>query len=144
MHDQVQPENIKSKACLEFYLFLDNNSKAGHDLILHVCFSLWLVHYMVELLQDSVYVFQIQILEVTLSDAHQRALVSPSSSHSVLHVYMWVCKCVCIFRWLYERMCVHVHTHMWNSQVKLEYCFLESDMLVFWDRVFHWDTRLIN
>lgn len=47
----------------------------------------------------------------------QRALVPPSSSPSVIHIWMWVCKCMCIIRCIDVRECIYIYIHICGSQM---------------------------
>ena len=81
---------------------------------------------------DTCYLFQIQILPVSLSDAQPKSLDTTllfTFSISCMYVDVWMCVHNQVAIW--KRMYVHVHTHMWKSEVNLGCCFLGVDKLVF-------------
>lgn len=132
------------KSMFKILPFIENSSKAGHDLTLHVYFSCdlsstgWSNSW-------TVYLFQIQILPVTLSDAWPKSFGNAflfTFCFTPMYVGVWIC--VHNLLYICDRMYAHIHTHMWKSELKLGYYFSGEDRLVLWDSVSHQDTRLIN
>ena len=80
---------------------------------------------------DTCYLFQIQILPVSLSDVQPKSFVPSSSSYSLFLVSMWLCECVHNQVPVCKRMSIHVHIYMWISEMNLVCCFSGADKFVF-------------
>lgn len=83
---------------------------------------------------DTGYLFQKQILPVSLSDALPKSLVPCSCSYSVFLVCIWLCGRVHNQVPVCKKMSIHVHILMWMSEMNLVCCFSGADKFVFRDR----------